>query len=207
MEFFLVYMTTVFVASIIPGPSMILSLTHGIRYGARKTMATALGNTCASMIQATISIAGLGAVLTASQPLFFTIKYAGAAYLIYLGLDIWRSGPMAFEPVHHGNPSEDASFGRRFAQGFYVAAANPKALVFFSALFPHFIDTMGSPLSQYLLLVVPLGFIAFVCMMIYALGGAKITGLFNLTGLKNYFNKLVGGSFIALGIGIAASDR
>ena len=126
---------------------------------------------------------------------------------IYLGLDIWRSGPMAFEPVHHGNPSEDASFGRRFSQGFYVAAANPKALVFFSALFPHFIDTMGSPLSQYLLLVVPLGFIAFVCMMIYALGSAKITGLFNLTGLKNYFNKLVGGSFIALGIGIAASDR
>ena len=102
MEFFLIYAATVFVASIIPGPSMILALTHGVKYGPGKTMATALGNTCASMIQATISIAGLGAVLTASQPMFLTLKYAGAAYLIYLGLNIWFSKPMTFEPSGQG---------------------------------------------------------------------------------------------------------
>ncbi|MCP4719336.1 MAG: LysE family translocator [Desulfobacteraceae bacterium] len=206
MEFFLVYIATVFVASIIPGPSMILALTHGVKYGAKKTMATALGNTCASLVQASISIAGLGAILTASQPVFLTLKYAGAAYLIYLGLKIWFSKPMTLESSSHEKSKEDSSFDKRFSQGFCVAAANPKAIVFFSALFPQFINTVDSPLSQYLALIVPLGIIAFLCMMIYALGGAKITRFFNQSHPKNYFNKIIGGSFISLGIGIVISE-
>jgi len=207
MEFFLVYLTTVFVASIIPGPSMILGLTHGIKYGAKKAMATALGNTCASLIQASISIAGLGAVLTASQPLFFTLKYAGAAYLIYLGLKLWFSKPMTIDASSHRNLTDDSSFGKRFSQGFYVAVANPKAIVFFSALFPQFIDTTTSPLAQYLGLVIPLSIIAFMCMMIYALGGTKITRFFTKENPGNNFNRIMGGSFITLGIGIVVSEQ
>ncbi len=207
MDSFLIYLTTVFVASIIPGPSMILALTHGIKYGAKKTMATALGNTCASLIQASISIAGLGAVLTASQPLFLTLKYAGAAYLIYLGLKLMFSKPMTIDSSSPGNLADDSSFGKRFSQGFYVATANPKAIVFFSALFPQFIDTAASPLSQYLGLVIPLSIIAFLCMMIYALGGAKITRFFIRGNLGNYFNRIMGGSFITLGIGIVISEQ
>lgn len=206
MEFFLIYLTTVFVASIVPGPSMILALTHGVKYGAKKTMATALGNTCASIIQASISIAGLGAVLTASRPLFLTLKYLGAAYLIYLGLNVWRSRPMRLEISVPGNSMTGSSFAKRFSQGFYVAAANPKAIVFFSALFPQFIDPTVPPLSQYLALIVPLSIIAFACMMMYALGGARITDFFTRPHTGSYFNKIIGGSFILLGIGIVASD-
>lgn len=136
-------MTIVFVASIIPGPSMILALTLGLN-PAQKNMATALGNTCASIIQASISIARLGAVLTALRPLFLTLKYIGATYLIYLGLSIWRSKPIPLEPSHHGNSIAGSSFSKRFSQGFYVTA-NPKAIVFFSALFPQFIDPTVSP--------------------------------------------------------------
>jgi homoserine/homoserine lactone efflux protein len=206
MEFFLIYLTTVFVASIVPGPSMILALTHGVRYGAKKTMATALGNTFASVTQASVSVAGLGAVLTASRPLFFTLKYIGAAYLIYLGLNTWRSRPIRLETSVQENSIKESSFGKRFSQGFYVAAANPKAIVFFSALFPQFIDPTISPLSQYLFLIVPLSIIAFACMMIYALGGAKIKDFFTRPCTGRYFNKIVGGSFILLGIGIVTSD-
>jgi threonine/homoserine/homoserine lactone efflux protein len=64
LEFWLLYTVTVFLASISPGPSMLLALTHGMKYGARRTMATAAGNVVASLLQATVSIAGLGAVLT-----------------------------------------------------------------------------------------------------------------------------------------------
>ena len=205
MEFFLVYLTTIFVASIIPGPSMILALTHGIKHGPKKTIATAMGNTFASLIQASISIAGLGVVLTASQPIFLTIKYAGATYLVYIGLNIWRSSPMRLEPNCPG--TDQSSFGKRFSQGFWVAAANPKAIVFFSALFPQFIDTSAAPISQYFFLVAPLGTVAFVCMMIYALGGGKITRFFTRPQWGNRLNKLIGGSFISLGIGIVVSDR
>ncbi len=78
-DFFLIYSVTVFVASIVPGPSMLLALTHGMKYGAKRTIVSALGNVSVTLLQAAISIAGLGAILLASEGLFNIIKWAGAA--------------------------------------------------------------------------------------------------------------------------------
>jgi threonine/homoserine/homoserine lactone efflux protein len=90
-EFFLLYSVTVFVASIVPGPSMLLALTHGRRYGPKRTIASALGNVSITLLQAAISIAGLGTILLASEGLFDIIKWIGSSYLIYMGLSIWCS--------------------------------------------------------------------------------------------------------------------
>ena len=81
IHFILLFSLTVFVASIIPGPSMLLALTHGMKYGVRKTMASAMGNVTVTLIQATVSIAGLGTILIASETAFQIIKWSGAAYL------------------------------------------------------------------------------------------------------------------------------
>ena len=81
-EFLLVYSVTVFVASIVPGPSMLLALTPGMKSGAKRTIASALGNVSVTLIQAAISIAGLGAILLASEGLFNVIKWAN--YIVYL---------------------------------------------------------------------------------------------------------------------------
>src|SRR4030043_1076622 len=94
LKFFLVYSITIFVASIIPGPSMLLALTHGLKYGAKRTIASALGNLSITFLQAAVSIAGLGAILLASEGLFNIIKWVGAAYLLYMGIVIWRSPNM-----------------------------------------------------------------------------------------------------------------
>lgn len=85
-ETWIAFLITLYTVSIIPGPSMLLALTHGLRFGAKAALATASGNMLASTIQAAVSIAGLGAIIAASGTIFFAIKYLGAVYLIYLGI-------------------------------------------------------------------------------------------------------------------------
>jgi len=139
-EFLLMYTVTIFVASIIPGPSMLLALTHGMKYGAKRTIASALGNVSVTLLQAAISIAGLGAILLASEGLFSVIKWIGAAYLIYMGLCIWRSKNMTLAEGPSHDSSTKVPLRKLYRQSAFVTAGNPKAIIFFTAVFPQFID-------------------------------------------------------------------
>ena len=96
LQFILLFVTTVFVASIRPRPSMLLALTHDIQYGAKKAIASAMGNVVVTLIQAGVSIAGLGAILFASETVFTATKWAGAAYLIYIGVSLFRAPEIRF---------------------------------------------------------------------------------------------------------------
>jgi len=96
VNFVLLYATTVFIASIIPGPSMLLALTHGMQFGARRSIASAMGNLSVTILQALISIAGLGTILIASEMAFQILKFVGAAYLVYIGISIFLSPTMSF---------------------------------------------------------------------------------------------------------------
>ncbi len=206
LEFWAMYVVTVFLASIIPGPSMILALSHGMRFGAKKTMATALGNSAASFLQAVISIAGLGALLAASETAFMVVKYAGAAYLVWIGVGMILSGEFKIN-AQKDVDEEVVSFGKLFMQGFWVAAGNPKAIVFFSALFPQFISVQHAGIQHFAMLLGLLTLIAFGCMMIYATGGEKVTGIIKESFVGRYMNKVLGTSFVGLGLGLACSRR
>lgn len=199
---------TVFVASIIPGPSMLLALTHGMQYGARRTIASAMGNVVVTLIQAAVSIVGLGAILVASETVFQLIKWAGAVYLVYMGVGIMRSSVL--EAVTVGNEyvvRGDASLGKMFLQAVLVTAGNPKAIIFFTAVFPQFIDPHSSFLSQFCMLMGAGALIAFSCFMLYAIGGQQIVTLFSRSAVGKYVNKIMGGSFIASGVGLAVSNK
>ena len=89
LKFILLYSFTVFIASIIPGPSMLLALNHGIKYGLKYTIFTALGNVTATFIQAVLSILGLSILLIQSEIIFYIIKYTGVAYLIFIGIKMF----------------------------------------------------------------------------------------------------------------------
>lgn len=206
VEFFCLYLGTAFLASIIPGPSMLLALSHGIRYGAKPTMATALGNVAASLLQAAAAIAGLGTILHLSETVFLWIKLLGAAYLIYIGICTWRSAGSKVE-VAHVEAQNRPPLRSMFLQAFWVAASNPKAVIFFTALFPQFINPHLDRGLQYTLLLGGLAPVAFVCFMFYALGGEKIIGLLSEQTLVRKINKLVGGSFVGAGIALAFSRR
>ncbi len=205
LEFWSIYIITVFVASIIPGPSMLLALAHGIKHGTKISMITALGNTVASMIQATIAIAGLGIVLSTSTSIFMIIKYIGAAYLIYLGIKLFKT-PFTIEDSNY-DKKEKPVLKKLFSEAFIVAAANPKALIFFTALFPQFIQANRDGLLHYTLLVLVLGVIAFLCMMIYSFGGFKVKGFFNSSSISKYVGKVIGTTFVSLGFGLAFTSK
>lgn len=207
LKFFLVYSITIFVASIMPGPSMLLALTHGMKYGAKRTIASALGNLSITFLQAAVSIAGLGAILLASEGLFNIIKWVGAAYLLYMGIVIWRSPNMKVSDKRPRHPFSKAPLRKMFLQGVFVTAGNPKAIVFFAAVFPQFIDPNGAYIPQFITFMGTGGVIAFSCFMIYAIGGQNIVALFSKALIGKYINRMIGGTFIGAGIGLAVSNK
>jgi len=203
LNFLLVYSVTVFIASIIPGPSMLLALTHGIQHGAKKSLASALGNVSVTLVQATFSIAGLGTVLLASERIFHIIKWAGAAYLVYMGISILFSP--GFLAVSHSSKTGHGGKSKRkmFLQAAVITAGNPKAIVFFTAIFPQFIDPGTTYLLQSAVLLTFGAVIAFVCFMIYAVFGQKIITWFLHGNVAKIVKNSIGTGFIASGVGLA----
>lgn len=206
-NFILLFSMTVFVASIIPGPSMLLALTHGMQYGARRTIASAMGNVTVTLIQASISVAGLGTILMASATVFQFIKWAGAAYLIYMGMSILCTSKMLFASEELKHSRECISLRKMYLQAAIVTAGNPKAIVFFTAVFPQFIHPDSAYLSQSCVLLLLCALIAFICFMIYAVGGEKIVVLFSKASVGKYIQKIIGGTFIGAGVGLAVSSK
>lgn len=207
LKFILLYGVTVFVASVLPGPSMLLALTHGMKYGAKRTIASALGNLSVTLLQAAISVAGLGAILLASEGVFQLIKWLGAAYLIYMGISLWLAPGLKIATDSSLDSGPPTSLGKMFLQSALVTAGNPKAIIFFTAVFPQFIDRKSAYLPQFSVLLGSGGLIAFGCFMLYALGGQKIMPVFSKAGAAKYLSKMIGGTFIGVGIGLAASNK
>ena len=201
IEFWLLYVSVVFVASIIPGPSMLLALTHGIRYGYKKSISTALGNTTASIIQGTIAMSGLSIIFTTSGILFEIVRYIGAIYLIYIGIMLFKTSTQNMLNINNINENSTSIFGM-FSQAFFVAMGNPKAIIFFTALFPQFISNDGT-FSQYIFMTIVLGIIAFLCMMIYSIAGDKANIFLRTSYIGKYLNKIIGSIFIGAGFGVA----
>lgn len=202
-EFILIYSVTVFIASITPGPSMILALNHGIKYGAKRTLASAFGNLTATLIQAFLSISGLGVILLQSENMFTMIKYLGAIYLIYIGIKTSFASTDLVLQVDKNNNS-DYKFWKLYLEAFLVTAGNPKAIIFFTALFPQFIDTQKNTVFQFIVILLILAVIAFSCMMFYGVFGQNIMRLLNKANVNRLFNRIVGTTFIGMGIGLAS---
>lgn len=201
LEFWILYIVTVFVASIIPGPSMFLALSHGLQHGTRISTITALGNTVASMIQATIAIYTLDIVLSSSSTMFLFVKYLGAFYLIYLGIKLFKT-PFSIQNQHNLQYKKPV-LKKIFSQSFIVAASNPKAIIFFTALFPQFIKESTASLTHYFLLVFILGLIAFLSMMIYSFSASKVKIFLSSAKISKYIGKTIGSIFVSFGLGLA----
>jgi len=194
------YGVTNFFISMIPGPNMLLALATGIRCGVGRAAWAGAGMCAALTLLATLSVLGLGAILTASAEAFLVIKWAGVAYLIWLGLAAWRApvddSALAL-PADRSQPQEPA--WRLFRRGFLVSLSNPKALVFMTALFPQFL-TPAAPLApQLVLLVLVMVVIEFAWIMAYAAGGTTLAGRFSGPDAARWLNRLTGSLLIAAG--------
>lgn len=138
LEFWLFYVLTSVGLSLTPGPNGLLALTHGARFGFRPTIFTVLGGGLGFLLLIAASLAGLGALLAASERAFSVAKWIGAAYLVYLGIRVWRAPPPAVPAMEAGAGRPEARPIRLFQEGFLVAISNPKGLIFFAAFLPQF---------------------------------------------------------------------
>lgn len=198
----LVYVAAVFVLTVTPGPSVLMTVSTSVNRGFRQAVLAALGSTIAIVCIMGLSAVGLGAILSTSELLFSVLKWAGAAYLAYLGITSLLSPNRNLLLSEQVEPMQPRSFVR----GFLVGASNPKALVFFTALFPQFIDPAHPQLPQFLVLCCTFVAFEFFWLLTYAALGSRAKRWLQQPGRAVAFNRATGGVFL-LAAGILASAR
>jgi threonine/homoserine/homoserine lactone efflux protein len=197
------FVATVFVVSAIPGPNMLLVMTHGAQHGLRRSGATMAGCLLALVLMLAVSAAGLGVFLEAWPTMFNALRLIGAAYLVYLGIKAWRApadeaaaaeadaGALLAKPVR--------SSWSMFRNGFLVASSNPKAILFAAALLPQFIDAGQPKLPQFGVLVATFAVIEVSWYLVYAGFGTRIGAKLKSRSVARAFNRLTGGVFVGFG--------
>ncbi len=146
-ETWIAYLAMVAIVMITPGPSQLLMLSNSMSNGFRRSLATAAGDLSANLLQMAAAALGLASLIRSSSEFFLVVKWAGVAYLIYLGLRSFRKGR-----EQPDSPQARKSLHSLYWQGFITSAANPKAIVFFAALFPQFISVSKPLLPQFVIL-------------------------------------------------------
>lgn len=147
-DLWVAYTLTLLVFMASPGPSHLLMLSNSLTSGFRPALATAAGDLTANVLQMLVVAIGLAGLVLASEQVFLWIKWGGVAYLAIMGLTIMRrrGDPIATEGIR------PRSRRTLFLQGFVTSASNPKAIVFFAALFPQFINTDAPTAHQFVIL-------------------------------------------------------
>lgn len=202
----LVYLSVISVLIFSPGPSALLCIADGLKFGSRKSVATVLGGAVAALVLMTISAVGLGALLIASPRLFFIIKLTGAIYLLYLGFTIFKESNLAMScQMISASASGSYTCYALFRKGFLVGISNPKDLLFFIALFPSFMNVDGAQIEQYMALASSWFVVDCTFMFLYARFGARISPWLCEAKNMQRFNWAVASLFIALGSALVLS--
>jgi homoserine/homoserine lactone efflux protein len=196
----LLYLLAAIGLSLTPGPNSLLVLTHGATHGHRKTLFTVAGGALGFLALIALSMLGIGALLKASAGALTVLKLAGGAYLIWLGVQLWRA------PAIHlrtGPSKADTRGAGLFRQGLLTAVSNPKALFFFGAFLPQFIEPSRDLLLQFIVMATNFVAVEFVVEYLLALLAHRIRPLLERVGKS--FNRVCGGMFVALGVALPAT--
>lgn len=189
----LLYAAAALGLSLTPGPNGLLALTHGALFGVRRTTATILGGTTGFLLVIAMSMFGIGALLAASTSLLIILKWLGGAYLVFLGIQVWRSPALAVS-----RSEVAAGAGRLYRAGLLSALSNPKGILFFVAFLPQFIEPERSLLTQFVIMAATFLVIEFFYELIVAALADRITPWLARVG-KN-FNRTFGAVFMAIGV-------
>ena len=205
LELWFAFTITTFISIVTPGPSMLLALYHGSRYGAKRALATALGTVLASLLLGTVAAAGLDVVLKTSELAIHAIKWLGAAYLVYLGVSSWQNASRASHANPATHPASAGSVFVMFRQAFLVSLGNPALILFFAAFFPQFLDLNTALVPQYLLMLGTLALLVFSGAMLYAGGGAQIGPWLQNLHVKRGVDRVTGSVLVGFGLRLVIS--
>lgn len=176
---------------------MTLALTLGMTVGIRRAMWMMLGELIGVGLVAVLVVIGVAALIIQYPELFVVLKVVGGGYLLYLGIQLWRSrGKMAIDL--NGTPKNTGRL-QLASQGFITAVANPKGWAFFIALLPPFIDPSRPLPSQMVILLSVILSLEAVSLMVYAMGGKSLSKVLQKSGNVRLMNRIAG----TLMIGVA----
>lgn len=190
----LVFSLVAFVGIATPGPTVLLALTNGSRYGVRASCIGMVGAMLSDFVLISAVALGLGALLAASEFWFSTVKWIGVVYLAYLGVRLLRSKGSI--DVTAGTADEPAAPRGIFLRSFTVAVTNPKGYLFFTAFLPQFIDSAAPQLPQYAALAITFACIDFIVMFGYALAGAQAVKVLRARGAL-WLERISGGALLS----------
>jgi threonine/homoserine/homoserine lactone efflux protein len=208
LEVILVFAATEFLLSLTPGPAVMVVVSQGMRHGFAASARGAAGILAGNAVYFALSALGLGALLLASATLFAVLKWAGVAYLVFVGLRmLLAKGGAGGEAGDGAQPPAPKRSLRLFSQGLLTQLSNPKALVFFTALLPQFVSPEGRVFEQFLLLGVVS--ITVECPVLLAYGWLAERGqrLLPKGRLSTLPDRIAGAFLVGAGLGLAALRR
>ncbi|TAJ25940.1 MAG: LysE family translocator [Reyranella sp.] len=181
---------------VIPGPTVLLVVSYALGQGWRTALPMAVGVALGDFTAMTLSMLGLGALLATSATLFTVLKWVGAAYLVYLGIKLWRSGGAL-----DAQPRTDAvSAAKMLGHAWLVTALNPKSITFFVAFLPAFIDPTADFLTQMLVFEATFLVLAFANAFGYALVASRARRFASDSRAIGVVNKVGGGLLVGAGV-------
>ena len=204
-QLWLLFVTTEAVLSMTPGPAVLFVLSQAIKRGSAKSVWASCGILSANAMYFVLSATSLGAVIIASYRLFFLIKWIGAAYLVYLGLSNFfgKSSVLSL-------PQEisDVRAGPHILRdGFVLQAANPKALLFFTAILPQFIDAHQNVAFQIFVLAISSMVVEFAILFTYGELAGRALATARNPRFEKITNRIAGSLLIGAGVGLARLRR
>ncbi len=194
-----IFIPTVFLVSISPGMCMTLALTLGISHGYRRTLPMMYGELLGVASVATAAVLGVAALILEFPMVFTVFKWLGGAYLIYVGVTLWRTEA----ELELAKNAQDVTPRTLFIQGFVTAASNPKGWAFTISLLPPFINDTAPLAPQLVTLVCILLLSEFVCMSLYATGGRTLKRWLSDDAHVVLLNRLSGSLMMGVGLWLA----
>ncbi|WP_312489329.1 LysE family translocator [Sphingomonas sp.] len=195
------FVGAVFLLSGTPGPNMLHILTRSVDMGLKRSVAAMAGCLSAVVLVLAASAAGLTTLLLALPGAFEVIRYAGVAYLLYLGIKAWRAD---IAPLDVGEGALPRSVSRTalFRGGFLIGISNPKLILFAVAFLPQFINPARAQIPQFATLVATFAVIEGFWYGVYALGGRSLSRYLARPAVKRGFNRVTGAIFVGFGLAL-----
>ncbi len=189
---------------LIPGPTVLLVLSYALSKGRSVAIATAAGVALGDLIAMTASLAGLGALVMASAAVFNVLKWVGAAYLVYMGINLIRTATISGLEV---SEPDSITASRVFGHAVTVTTLNPKSIAFFIAFVPQFIQADSALLPQFVILIATFVTLAAVNALAYALAADRLRRIIARPSVIVWITRTGGAALIIMGILTATLRR
>jgi threonine/homoserine/homoserine lactone efflux protein len=193
----LLFLPACFAINMAPGPNNLLSINVAARHGFMTAFIAGTGRLVAFALMLVLAATGLAVVLHASEVFFVAIKLAGAAYLIWLAVQLWRSDAA---PLDARREEQDASLLRIARRECLVAAGNPKAILVFTAFLPQFVDIAKPMLPQFTVLGASFLVLEWLAIALYSGAGMYLGKWLAQAGVRRWFNRCCATFLGAIGV-------